>query len=131
MKKTWLILFTLLLCVVGCNNRHTIHSPDLAEIAGCWKGRQLYRFDRPFSEWTFFSLRPDSSLALSIVYEIGPRSRVWTYDTDVECHGDTVRWNEYEGILNKNKDTMRVTRAEAGGNVAMLGIWKTKPESSL
>ena len=131
MKKTWLILFTLLLCIVGCNNRHTIHSPDLAEIVGCWKGRQLYRFDRPFSEWTFFSLRPDSSLALSMVYEIGPRSRVWTYDTDVECHGDTVRWNEYEGILNKNKDTMRVTRAEASGATRWLYVRNRSADSLL
>lgn len=131
MKKIWLLLFTLLLCVIGCNMRHTKHSQDLAEIAGCWKGRQLYRFNRPFFEWTFFSLRPDSSLALSMVYEIGPRSRVWTYNTDVECNGDTVRWIDKEGILSRNKDTMRVTLAEAGGETRWLYVRDRSADSLL
>jgi CubicO group peptidase (beta-lactamase class C family) len=66
-----------------------------------------------------------------MVYEIGPRSRVWTYNTDVECHGDTVRWNDKEGILSRNKDTMRVTLAEAGGETRWLYVRDRSADSLL
>ena len=131
MKDVLILLITILLCVASCRRQNTEDNKCATEIAGCWKGRQVYRFNRPFSEWTFFSLKPDSSLALSMVYEIGPRSRVWTYNTEVECHGDTVRWNDLEGILSRNKDTMRVTRVEVDGETRWLYIRDRSADSLL
>ena len=131
MKNRLVVLATIFVCIVGCSRYHTIDKKGLATIAGSWKGRQVYRHDRPFSEWTFFSLRPDSSLALSMVYEIGPRSRVSTHDIDVEYRGETVRWDDIEGVLSKDRDTIKVTRTEAGGETRWLYVRDRSADSLL
>ena len=122
MKKTWLISFTILLGVVGCNRRHIPHSQDLAEIAGCWKGRVISSHNLPFSEIIHFSQRPDSTLALSMFYELGPRSRVRSYDSDVDVREGVVHWKDNDGVLSNNGDTMIVTRKESGGYSAWLFV---------
>jgi CubicO group peptidase (beta-lactamase class C family) len=121
-RETVTILFLILLWIPGCSRQPRGNPRDLAEIAGCWKGRQIAKFDRPFSELLLFSLRPDGSLALSLIYEIGPRSRVWTLDADVDVREGTVRWNNQEGHLNGDKDAMKVTRVDSGGQSIWLYV---------
>lgn len=131
MKTRLVLLSTLFLCIASCGRHDAIDKNRLASIAGSWKARQVYRFDRPFSEWTLFSLRPDSSLTLSMVCEISPRSRVWMYDTDIECRGDVVRWDDNEGVLSTQGDTMRVARAEPGGETHWLYVRDRSADSLL
>jgi len=114
MKKTWLLLYVVLLCLTGCNKRHSRLSWNVAEIAGCWKGRMIAPYDRPFSEMILFSERSDSTLALSMFFELGPRSRVRSHDLDVEVQEGTVCWRDNDGVLTKNRDTLHVTRVESG-----------------
>ncbi|MBM4159669.1 MAG: serine hydrolase [Ignavibacteria bacterium] len=122
MKKKWIILFIILLSSTACDGRRSTNTGDSVQIAGCWKGRQISRFDRPFSERILFTCRRDSSLALSMIYEIGPRSRVWTFDADVTIREGTMRWEDHEGLLSKNNDTMNVTRVDRGGKSVWLYV---------
>jgi len=110
MKKNLIMLFVFVFCGVGCDGQQTENREVLKSIAGCWKGRQIARFDRPYSEQILFSLRPDGSLAQSMIYEIGPRSRVWILNSDVTVQEGKIRWDHQEGVLSENKDSMRVTR---------------------
>jgi len=120
--KYFCVFFIILLLISSCGRHKTGSARASAEIAGCWKGRQISKFDRPFSERILFSLRPDSSLALSMSYELGPRSRVWTLDFDVELNEGNIRWEDNEGSLNNNKDSMKITRTESGGNSVWLYV---------
>jgi hypothetical protein len=122
MIKYLSVPFMILLGITGCSRHQPGNPQDLAEIAGCWKGRQIAKFDRPFSELILFSLRSDGSLALSMIYEIGPRSRVWTLDTDVDAREGIVRWGDQEGSLDVDKNTMHVTRVDAGGKSTWLFV---------
>ena len=122
MKLRVYLLMIILLCFTRCTLQKSGSTRELAEITGCWKGRQIYMFDRPFSERILFSLKPDSSLALSMSYELGPRSRVWTLDSDVELLEGNIRWEDNRGSLNNNKDSMKITRMESGGNSVWLYI---------
>ena len=119
MREKFSVLLLILLWITGCSRHQTANPRDLAEIAGCWRGRQIAKFDRPFSELILFSLRRDGSLALSLIYEVGPRSRVWAPDADVDVREGTVRWNDQEGRLAEDKNSMTVTRVDSGGE----SIW--------
>ena len=70
----------------------------------------MLSFSRPPSEWRLFSWRPDSSLALSLIYEVGPRSRVWIYDIDVTFSGGRILWGHHRGFLNDTKGTLTVLK---------------------
>lgn len=122
MNRILSLLFVFPLAAAGCHHHPAGSLRDLAAMAGCWKVRLTAPFDRPDSERAFFIMRPDSSLALSMVYELGPRSRVWTVNADVEVVGEIVRWEDHEGYLNRNRDTINVTRAESGGKTTWLYV---------
>jgi CubicO group peptidase (beta-lactamase class C family) len=114
MRMNRFILFLIVLCITGCNRQDTENPRDLDAIAGCWKGVQVLEYDRPYSQWNYFSWRPDSSLALSMIYEIGPRSRVWIFDIDVTAREGRVHWDDFEGVLSENKDTLTVSEENRG-----------------
>ena len=122
MRRNCVVLFMVVLCSAGCAGKQARNTADLVRLVGSWKGRQIARFDRPFSERILFTTRPDSSLALSMIFEIGPRSRVWVTDADVIVREGTVRWEDHEGILSKNNDSMKVTRADRGGKSVWLYV---------
>ena len=105
---------------MGCHGNQPKNTGDLVPLAGSWKGRQIARFDRPFSELILFAWKPDSSLVQSLVFETGPRSRLWIGDEDVALEGGTVRWTDQEGTLSKDKDSMRVV----GGTRGEGAIWQ-------
>jgi CubicO group peptidase (beta-lactamase class C family) len=120
MKKIWCIGCIVLLCVTGCHKRQARLSWKVAEIAGCWKGRMVSPHDHPFSEMILFSHRPDSTLALSLFFELGPRSMVHSFDQDVEVRERTVHWKNNDGFLSSNRDTLHVTRTESWGQSTWL-----------
>jgi CubicO group peptidase (beta-lactamase class C family) len=130
MKKNWFILFFVCFYIAGCNRNTPKHTHDLAEIAGCWKGGQVSKLNRPYSEWRLFSWRPDSSLALSMIYEIGPRSRVWSYDIEVTMREGKIRWKYHEGFLSANKDTMTVVQ-KSRGEQSLWQFVRHRPADSL
>jgi len=129
MDKVRIVLFVIVLCGVGCVGGQPKNPEDLAPLAGCWKGRQIARLDRPFSELILFSWRSDSSFALSLSYETGPRSRVRTFDADVSVKEGMVYWEGHEGFLSANKDTMKVTRVEHGGKSNWLFVRERSADS--
>jgi CubicO group peptidase (beta-lactamase class C family) len=122
MRARFSVLFVIFLWFAGCSRQPARNPQELAEIAGCWKGRQISRFDRPFSELLLFSLRSDGTLALSLIYEIGPRSRVWALNADVDVRQGVVRWNDQEGHLTEDRTSMKSTRVESGGESTWLYV---------
>jgi len=82
------------------------------ELVGCWKGGLIQNnelVERDL-QLRMLSLRPDSTLALTTIYELGPRSRVWEYDTEISYQGNNVSWLAHQGYLSENSDTMHITK---------------------
>jgi CubicO group peptidase (beta-lactamase class C family) len=107
--KNWMILSLIGLSITGCSRENTLNTRDQTPLAGCWEVSHISELKRPPSEWRLFSWRPDSSLSQSMIYEIGPRSRLWTMDIDVTVQGGIVSWDGYKGVLNKTLETMIVS----------------------
>lgn len=103
-QVVWLIIF----CTIGCAPRKPANTHELLAIAGGWKGILTSQMGRPYHQWNYFSVRSDSSLALSLVYEAGSRCRIWTKDDDVTVDGARVAWEDHQGVLSRNMDTMLV-----------------------
>jgi CubicO group peptidase (beta-lactamase class C family) len=114
MKSTGYTLCVILLCTIGCAPREAGERQELVAVAGCWKGVHVSPIGRFECQWNYFSLRPDSSLALSLVYEIGPRSRVWSLNEDVSVHEGKVLWENHEGVVNQTRDTMTIVQEYHG-----------------
>jgi len=79
--RTLLLLATFLL--PACAPSSTAHSQNLDEVVGSWVGGEVLEHERPDSQVLVLAVRPDSSLYIAMIYEAGPRARLWTYDLDV------------------------------------------------
>ena len=140
MKSLLAMVPFVVLLSVGCGRERQDNPRELAPLNGSWKGRHVTRFERPFSEIVLFSRRPDSSLALSLKYEIGPRSRIWKLNEAVSYRQGTFSWNKDQGALSAGKDSMRVVRQESGGTTEwtfvrdrsvdslLSALWELRPE---
>ena len=140
MKSLLTMVPFVVLLSVGCGRERQDNPRQLAPLNGSWKGRHVTRFERPFSEIVLFSRRPDSSLALSLKYEIGPRSRIWKLNEAVSYRQGTFSWNKDQGALSAGKDSMRVVRQESGGTTEWMfvrdrsvdsllsALWELRPE---
>jgi CubicO group peptidase (beta-lactamase class C family) len=104
----------LLLLVAACGSGTTVRSQGLSEVAGSWTGGEVLQPARPDSQVVYFAVRPDSSLCLALIFEVGPRSRVWTYDIDVTYRDGRISWAYHEGRLNAARDTMWVSKDYRG-----------------
>ena len=118
--KNWMILSLIGFSIAGCSRKVNHNTRDLTPLAGCWEVSPVSELKGSPSEWRLFSWRPDSSLIQSMIYEIGPRSRLRTMDIDVTVQGGIVSWNGYQGVLNKTLDTMIVSK---GHNVQKT-LWR-------
>jgi CubicO group peptidase (beta-lactamase class C family) len=49
-----------------------------------------------------------------MIYEVGPRSRAWKYDIDVNYTDGQISWPYHVGHLNAARDTMRVSKDYKG-----------------
>ncbi len=123
-------LCMVLLFTIGCVSQKTRNSQELLTIAGCWKGSHVSQIGRSDWQWNYFTLRPDSSLALSMIYEIGPRSRVWILDDEVTVNQGRVHWDYHEGVLSESRDTMTMLK-EYRGEKASWRFIRSRSEDSL
>ncbi|MCD4736502.1 MAG: beta-lactamase family protein [Bacteroidales bacterium] len=87
-----------------------------AKLAGCWKGGMIEdnKIVKSYFQLRQISLRPDSSLALTAIFELSPRSRLWEYDTEIAFMNDTLSWLAHTGYLSGNFDTMFITKSWKG-----------------
>ncbi|MBN2089765.1 serine hydrolase [candidate division KSB1 bacterium] len=60
------------------------------------------------------SLKPDGNPAITLIYELGTRSRVWEFDVAVTCQDSIISWKAHSGHLNESKDTMNVIKEWQG-----------------
>ena len=128
-KKKWIILSLLVLTCLGCDEQRVKNPEILKALAGSWKARHISNLNRPYSLLTLFTIRPDSSLALSLELETAPRSRVWTFDSDVTIRGEEILWGDYKGLLDKSRDTLTATKDELGGPTNWLFVRDTSADS--
>ncbi|MBN1163727.1 MAG: serine hydrolase [Candidatus Krumholzibacteriota bacterium] len=82
------------------------------ELAGCWKGGMVQNntIAEVDLQLRLISLKPDSTLALTAIYEIGPRCRVWEYDIEISFQNNNLSWLAHQGFLSGNGDTMYITK---------------------
>jgi CubicO group peptidase (beta-lactamase class C family) len=81
-------------------------------MVGCWKGGLIHNgtITERDPQLRLLSLKPDSTLALTAIYELGPRSRVWEYDHEITYKDKNISWLAHQGTVSKNGDTMYVTK---------------------
>lgn len=104
----------LILSFISCRSQPTVDRGILNDILGCWRGEIIVNnVPRP-AELRLFSLRPDGSLAVSVVYELGTRSRIWVSDTGVAVSGNDIAWEGCRGTLDTSRGVMRMTKASRG-----------------
>lgn len=104
----------LILSVLGCSRPDQSERRLLSSLAGCWEVTHISPLNRPPSEWQFFSLASDSTLVQSLLFEVGPRSRVRTMDQQVAMREGKLIWEDYTGVLSESRDTIMATRKEGG-----------------
>lgn len=104
----------LILSFISCHTHPAVDKGILKDILGCWRGEIIVNnVPRP-AEMRLFSTRSDGSLAISVVYELGTRSRIWASDTDVTISGNDIAWEGCRGTLDTSRDVMRMTKAAQG-----------------
>jgi CubicO group peptidase (beta-lactamase class C family) len=98
--------------LVGCGETIPSDPARNAQVAGCWTGGPVRdgTVAETERELRLMSLRPDGTLALTVIHELGPRSRVWRYDFDVTCRGNDISWLAHEGTVSADGTTMHVTK---------------------
>jgi hypothetical protein len=92
------------------------------DIIGSWKGGRIQEGAIVDVGLRLLSIRPDNSLALSMIYELGPRSRVWELDIDVTREDDEISWLAHRGKISANGDTIRVTKEWNGETTQWLFV---------
>jgi len=123
-------LYIILVGAIGCVSQKPKNSQELVAVLGCWKGVHVSQLGGGVSQWNYFSLRRDSSLALSMIYETGPRSRVWILDDDVTVNDGKVLWEYHEGVLSESRDTMTMLK-EYRGQKTLWRFIRSKSGDSL
>ena len=102
------------LLLTPCVAPSTTNAQGMSEVVGSWKGGEVLAHQRPDSQLIVFSIREDSSLFISLIYEVGPRARVWSYDIDVDYQDGVISWAHHAGRLDPTRDTMRVSKDYRG-----------------
>jgi CubicO group peptidase (beta-lactamase class C family) len=105
------LLTTLYVCSSILAGAETGRHP---EIAGCWEGGLVRGGKIVDAQLRLFTQRSDGTLALSYIYETGPRSRIWKYDTDVICSDNEISWLAHHGFLDATGDTMNIDKEWKG-----------------
>lgn len=107
------ILIVIFFCgiILSCSEKRENNFQINQKLKGCWVGGLLQ--NGSFTEdveLRLLKIKPDSSLVVSLIYELGPRSRVWEYNIEISCQNHTVSWLAHEGHLSKDLDTMYLTK---------------------
>jgi CubicO group peptidase (beta-lactamase class C family) len=104
--------FFLVVWLLFSCSENTLNDSEMNQkLAGCWVGG-LIRNDSLTEdvELRLIRLKPDSTLVLNLIYELGPRSRVWEYDVEISCRNHEISWLAHEGHLSENLDTMYLNK---------------------
>ena len=109
-----LCLFSFSQCQSSQNNLDEINKEKYQDILGCWKGKPNGKFSDRNEDLRLISLKPDGNPAITLIYESGPRSRVWEHDIDVSYQNGTISWEAHTGHLSENKDTITVVKEWKG-----------------
>jgi CubicO group peptidase (beta-lactamase class C family) len=126
MRAIW---FVPLLALAGCTDTETRNTSELAPLQGSWRVEQISPYVRSPSELCLFTLREDSTLALSLIFETAPRSRVWTPDLDVTYRTGKILWDDHEASLSESRDTMTVLRSSRGEATAWRYVRQRSADS--
>jgi len=114
--NVFFLLFILILTIVSCKHVRSNDPVKNSMLAGCWKGGMIENntIVKGYHQLRLLSFRPDSTLALTAIFELSPRSRLWLYDTEINYQGDTLSWLAHKGYLSENCDTMYITKSWKG-----------------
>jgi len=108
------VLFSVFLTCTffSCQEKIQNDSQKNIKMVGCWKGGLVKNkaIAETDLQLRLLSLRPDGSLALTTIYELGPRCRVWTYDLDVTYQNNNISWLAHQGYVSENGETMQITK---------------------
>lgn len=96
------------------NNHVEVNKEKFQDILGCWKGGPVGQFADRNKELRLISIRPDGTPAITLIYELGTRSRVWEYDIGITYQNSIISWEAHTGHLNASKDTMKVIKEWRG-----------------
>ncbi len=111
LNKHALIILFILIWLCSCSEKKENNLQLSQKLAGCWVGGLLQNESLTENiELRFIKLRLDNTLTLSLIYELGPRSRVWEHDIEISCQGHEISWLAHEGYLSENLDTMYLTK---------------------
>ena len=131
MKTRKHAVWLLILCILDCAPRKPANTHELLAIPGAWKATLTAQTDRPDYLWYYVSVKPDSSLAISLIYEAGPRCRIWALDDDVTVDGSQVAWKDHQGVLSRTLDTMLVLEEGNGERLAWRFVRERSADSLL
>ena len=101
-------------CQANLKNQVETNGEKYQDILGCWKGWQFGRFSDRNEQLRLIALKPDGNPGITLIYELGPRSRVWEYDIAVTFQDSIISWKAHSGHLNESRDTMNVIKEWKG-----------------
>jgi CubicO group peptidase (beta-lactamase class C family)/pimeloyl-ACP methyl ester carboxylesterase len=84
------------------------------DILGCWEGKPAGKFSERNKQLRLISLKPDGSPAITLIYDLTPRSHIWDHDLDVTYQDGAVSWEAHKGHLSDDKKTMTVVKEWKG-----------------
>ncbi len=115
MKIIVSVFILLALILESCIEKRQNDLLTTKKLTGCWVGGLVQNGTMTTDiELRLLTLKPDSTLALTIVYELGPRSRVWEYNTEIIYNDKKLTWLAHRGYLSENGDTMYLDKSWKG-----------------
>jgi len=78
------------------------------DILGCWKGCPVGRLADRNEQLRLITLKPDGNPAITLIYELDPRSRVWEYD--IASQSTVFYWYSQPGDRLKPKMLIKITK---------------------
>ncbi len=109
--KQPIIIFIFLIWIFSCGEKNANNFQINQKLEGCWVGGLIQNDSLTEDiELRFLEVKADSTFAISLTYELGPRSRVWEYDIEIYCQDHEISWLAHEGYLSENLDTMYLTK---------------------
>lgn len=115
MKVKLFIFILLVLILNSCIEQRPNDLQEIRKLTGCWVGGLVQNGTLTTDiELRLLTLNPDSTLAITIIYELGPRSRVWEYNTEISYKDSKLSWLAHQGYLSENGDTMYLEKSWKG-----------------
>lgn len=132
------LLILMLIGIAGVTTICQVYYPKFLEnqekrqeaykdIIGDWKEYFIYPDTVQATAVRRFELTEQGDLVQSFQYEYGSQSRIWLNISDVEYKNGRLQiWNEFDGGINKTKDTIYLAYTPKNGNKFNLIFEKLK-----